>query len=562
MKRVTNLLSIIVLMIASACNSEQVTLSEYPSFTCRIQSRNGNLFSSLPTGSQILLNAQGGLVIDNRIFIYDGNIWVNENNNHWTLPQEETHITALYPIYPNNDYTQSNLYSTGELEDVLVAQKTYSKKENITLQFNHLFSSLTINIEETLLESIREFLLTIPVKVNHIFPQEGTFSIIKETHIITKENHGEKTYSFIIPPSEACVLTLTFIMKDNTIHKHELNPHTFLSGNQYVCNVVQLDSCPGIRTAEDLISFSQLINGTYKGNKTLADFGHQVDGETIYYLLNDIELTEEDCERLEPIGAHTSTPFVNTFDGKGHTISNLKFKAYNGYGGLFGKTDSSSIIKNLNLDNCLGVMKVGDNSSGMGIIAGRCNGTISNCHVTNSTLSNDDSFYTGGISGYTSGRIINSSVKSTILEASIGSLGIVTGYLYEGYVMNSYSCNNTVNNKTTHNGGICGYAQSSTITNCYTYANQNVKGHVVGTGKTNTTVTYCYCDQGPVVYSYNKSDCNIDLNYKYHEDFTATSNNIPVYQLLNQWIESQETNQSSYIHWKGDSILPALFLNQ
>ena len=98
MKRVTNLLSIIVLMIASACNSEQVTLSEYPSFTCRIQSRNGNLFSSLPIGSQILLNAQGGLVIDNGIFIYDGNTWENENNNHWALPQEETHITALYPI--------------------------------------------------------------------------------------------------------------------------------------------------------------------------------------------------------------------------------------------------------------------------------------------------------------------------------------------------------------------------------------------------------------------------------------------------------------------------------
>ena len=86
---------------------------------------------------------------------------------------------------------------------------------------------------------------------------------------------------------------------------------------KYECNIVRLDSSPGIRTAEDLIAFSQLINKTYKGNKTLDDFGKQVNGEMIYSLCNDIELTEEDCNRLEPIGYHTDIPFSDTFDGKG-----------------------------------------------------------------------------------------------------------------------------------------------------------------------------------------------------------------------------------------------------
>ena len=163
------------------------------------------------------------------------------------------------------------------MADVLIAQKTYQGKENITLQFKHLFSSLTIHIEETLLESIKDIQLTIPVKVSHIFPKEGTFSIIEETHIVTQENHGEKTHSFIIPPAEACVLTLTLIMKDNTIHVHELNPHTFLSGVQYECNVLKADQRPGIRNAEQLIAFNQLINGSYKENKyTLADFGEEI----------------------------------------------------------------------------------------------------------------------------------------------------------------------------------------------------------------------------------------------------------------------------------------------
>ena len=558
MKRVKDILLAIVLILASACNSEQAILSQDLPLTYSIQSRSVNSSLSLPIGSQILLNAHGGIEIENQVFTYNGDTWENENDYHWSDSEETTNVIALYPTYPDNNYTLSQLYSNGELEDILMAQKTYSEKEAILLQFKHLFSLFTINIEETLLESILDIQLVIPAKVNYISPQEGTFSITEESHTITRSNTGTNSYSFIIPPMEACTLRLSLFMKDNTIHQMVLNPHTFLSGRKYECNVVRLDSSPGIRTAEDLIAFSQLINGSYNGNKTLGDFGKQVNGEMIYSLSNDIELTEEDCNRLEPIGYDTDIPFSDIFDGKGYTISNLKFKTHNGYGGFFGKIDSSATIKNLNIDNCLGVTKIGDISSGMGIIVGRCYGTISNCHVINSTLSNDDSFYTGGISGYTNGRIINCSVRNTTLEASLGSLGAITGYLNEGNIMNSYSCNNTVNKKTTHNGGICGYGQNSTLTNCYVYSNNNVKGHIIGTGK-DAVITYCYCDQLPFISS-NAGGCSYGKNYQYTTNFTATSNNTPIYQLLNQWIESQETSQSIYIHWKEDSIFPAVFV--
>ena len=557
MKRVINLLSVIVLMIAYACNSEQVTLSQDLPLTYSIQSRSENSSLSLPSGSQILLNAQGGIEIDNQIFTYNGSTWENGNDYHWSNSEETTDVIALYPTYPNNSYTLNHLYSNGELEDILMAQKTYSRKETILLQFEHLFSLFTINLEEALLENLQDIQLTIPTKVESIDPQDGTFSITEEPHTIIRSNTGTSSHSFIIPPMEACILTLTLIMKDNTIHQMDLSPHTFLSGKKYECNVVRLDSRPGIRTGEDLIAFRQLINGNYKGNKTLADFGEEVNGEMVYNLFNDIELTEEDCNRLEPIGYHTNVAFQDIFDGNGHTISHLRFKTYNGYGGLFGKIDYNATIKNLNIDNCLGAIKIGDNSSGIGIIVGRCYGTISNCHVTNSTLSNDESLYTGGISGYTNGIIINCSVRNTTLEASLGSLGIITGYLYEGNIKNSYSCNNTVNQKTAHNGGICGYAQNSTITNCYTYVNQNVKGQVIGTGEKSNALN-CYCDLGPVIY--DNTNCTNKGNYKYTTNFTATSNNTPIYQLLNQWIESQETNPSIYIQWKADSTLPAVFV--
>ena len=317
MRRVINLLSVIVLMIAYACNSEQVTLSQDLPLTYSILSRSENSPLSLPFGSQILLNAHGGIEIDHQIFTYNGSTWENGNDYHWANSEETTDVIALYPTYPNNNYTLSHLYSNGELEDILMARKTYTRKETILLQFEHLFSLFSINMEESLLENLQDIQLTIPTKVESINSQEGTFSITEEPHTITRSNTRSTSYSFIIPPMEACILTLTLFMKDNTIHQIDLNPHTFLSGKKYECNVVRLDARPGIRTAEDLIAFSQLINGTYKGNKTLADFGEQVDGEMVYSLFNDIELTEEDCNRLEPIGYHTNVAFQDIFDGNG-----------------------------------------------------------------------------------------------------------------------------------------------------------------------------------------------------------------------------------------------------
>ena len=556
MKRVKDILLAIVLIIVNACNSEQAILSNDFPLTCSIQSRSENTPLSLPAGSQILLNAQGGIEIENEIFTYNGSTWENGNDYHWTTPEEETDITALYPTYPNNDYSVTHLYSTGELADVLIAQKTYARKENITLQFKHLFSSLTINLDETLLENIKDIQLTIPVKVNRIFPQEGTFSTIEETHIITQEHHGESHYSFIIPPAEACVLTLTLIMKDNAIHEHELNPHTFQSGVQYECNVSKAEQRPGIRNAKDLIAFSQRIN---KGEKNLTDYGELVDGKWVYRLLADIELDEDDCNQLETI-----TSFSNIFDGQSHTISNLKFKAQDGCGGLFSIVEKTGIIRNLYIINASGPIKVGTYSNGIGFIAGQCYGTISNCHVTNSTLFNKESYYTGGIVGYTSGYIINCSVRNDTIESTLGSSGGITGGLYNGKIINSYAYKNAISGNSSHNGGIVGISDNSSITNCYVYKNgykinKTNKGLIIGTA-TKVNVTHCYYNEGSSLEPiYDMSNnCTFSSNDEITPNFTATSNNIPIHELLNQWIG----NDTTYLQWKADTTLPAVFITQ
>ena len=114
MRRVMNLLSVIILMIVYACNSEQVTISQHLPLTYSIQSRSENSSFSLPIGSQILLNAYGGIEIENQIFTYNGSTWENGNDYHWANSEETTDVIALYPTYPNNNYTQSHLYSNGD----------------------------------------------------------------------------------------------------------------------------------------------------------------------------------------------------------------------------------------------------------------------------------------------------------------------------------------------------------------------------------------------------------------------------------------------------------------
>ena len=72
MKRVKDILLAIVLILASACNSEQAILSQDLPLTYSIQSRSENASLSLPVGSQILLNAHGGIEIENLGFTYNG----------------------------------------------------------------------------------------------------------------------------------------------------------------------------------------------------------------------------------------------------------------------------------------------------------------------------------------------------------------------------------------------------------------------------------------------------------------------------------------------------------
>lgn len=190
-----------------------------------------------------------------------------------------------------------------------------------------------------------------------------------------------------------------------------------------------------------------------------------------FILLNDINFAgflDENGEQkyFSPIGRKEeySAPFTGTFDGKGHTIKNLKMRG--SYVGLFVSLENS-IVQNLNLQS---VSVMGDYSVGT-IASTSKNSIIRNCNVigsieywgfmstgmriggicgTNEEGKIEECYYmgniestiiytTGGITGWNSGEIINCGYKG--------------GYCYGGYAT----------------GGIVGYNDGKII-NCFNRA--------------------------------------------------------------------------------------------
>ena len=164
---------------------------------------------------------------------------------------------------------------------------------------------------------------------------------------------------------------------------------------------------------------------------------------------------------FSPVG-DASTPFDGTFDGTGHTISNLAIDrsgSSNSYAGLFGYTGSNAVIRNVGLDggsvtgsdvsvgsligyntglveNVFSTASVqGDTSTG-GLV-GTNTGTIRKAYATGSvTATGGSSANFGGLVGYNSGDIENTYATGIVRDADV--LGGLVGY-NSGSISKSYA---------------------------------------------------------------------------------------------------------------------------
>jgi len=218
-------------------------------------------------------------------------------------------------------------------------------------------------------------------------------------------------------------------------------------------------------TAEEFAGFAAIVNGTATapattfGATSSAVIEESFKGKTIK-LSADLDLANRPWT---PIGAcNTPTYFQGTFDGQGHTISNLNVdKSTDEYmyttAGLFGWVDAgTATVQNLNVN---GATVKG--SHWVGVIAGYWTGVISNCTVNNATVIgynvNDDANgdKIGGIVGY-----MNSGAGK--LEGNTVSNSTITGYRDVAGLAGAVATSNTVtgnkvaNVTVTYSSGVVG----------------------------------------------------------------------------------------------------------
>jgi The GLUG motif len=181
---------------------------------------------------------------------------------------------------------------------------------------------------------------------------------------------------------------------------------------------------------------------------------------------------------FSPIGNSTNK-FSGSYDGDGHTVSNLKIQRFTTSDlGFFGYTASGSVIKNLVIENA---DIQGKNY--IGVLVGVDSSTISNCYSTG-VLGNGS--YIGGLVGST---IDNSGLTPPPPPPGKALLKVTT---QNSTISNCYS-NVSISNGTSQSscGGLVGY-NTLTISNCYSTGSVSGSGTGGLVGTNTGTISNCY----------------------------------------------------------------------
>ena len=222
---------------------------------------------------------------------------------------------------------------------------------------------------------------------------------------------------------------------------------TFLLIALLACLGVKAQDVVEISTVDELKAFRDAVNG-----------GNQYAGQTVK-LTADLDLSSE--SNWTPIGNLVSYPgqsFNGTFDGQGHTISNLTCTdntPNHAVAGLFGSVVSGTIknltVKNVNLNSL---------HYAAGIVAYTSNTpTIENCHVIGGTIkstpelingSYDNGDKAGGIMGYaTAGSTINNCTVQDVTISAYRDFGGIVGFS-AGSVTNNTAIDVSLEQNLTH----------------------------------------------------------------------------------------------------------------
>lgn len=227
----------------------------------------------------------------------------------------------------------------------------------------------------------------------------------------------------------------------------------------------------------------------------------------------DITLTEP-WTPITTVDEHgNGSQFLGTFDGDGHTISELEFNLSDYIAGLFGMIGSSGVVKNVKLKDC----DMSVSGQVCGGIAGVNYGTIENCHIIGGTITS--AFDAGGLAGhclYGAPRIVACSNSADITGSD--SVGGIVGVVWDGSLIGCCNTGTVTGNNNMTVGGIVGTVYSQ-LTACY-FSAGNDNGF--GTQITNN-------DWSSAITDMNNALQEAGYNYQYE----MGANNLPVIKSTN-----------------------------
>ncbi len=237
------------------------------------------------------------------------------------------------------------------------------------------------------------------------------------------------------------------------------------------------------------------------------------------------DITIPDGRIFDPISAGTyNSGYGGTFDGQGHTISNINIDPQIGFSstGMFTMITESGEVKNLTLKDTT----LNNSTSTTGTICGYNKGKIEKCSAIN-TVINSPLQMIGGICGENEGTI-NKCYNASDIKASSSAIGGICG-VNSGTINNSY--NTAAIEGGWYVGGIAGEMTSTgNITNSYnigtitTMQGYETLGNGVAGNKVGTITNSYYLassqteDGGRTAEEFNSGEITYLLNEKQSSD--------------------------------------------
>ena len=432
----------------------------------------------------------------------DGNgTWSSENPVSWKEDQTAD-VTAWYPYYKKENADISNQADGYTQYEFLKAEETgQSSQQTVNLTFKHQMAKVMCRVKDNY-RYIRG------AKVRFY----GMPSVTFDKGVVTATG----TRGEITPYSIDYIDLTTYValLAPQTIESGESFIEVAANGKTYrlkPADAIQLEAGKSYNykiTIGDKVDYTIDDNGTYyvytaEGLNAWTKAASASPYNASCTLENNIELTGEN--NWMPVCQSRDNPYTGTFDGNGKSISGLKINSTNESPvGFISRLGEGGAVKNLKVEGA--DMSSTSSSANIGAVAGRNNGTISNCHVINTTISGK--YQAGGVVGYNSHEISYCHVSddcSVKVESNV-YLGGIAGNNASGAITACYAlCSLGVTGDASV-GGIFGISTGS-CTACYSRCTLSKAPTYAGgiSGYTPGKVNACYWANVPgATYEFEK----------------------------------------------------------